>query len=122
VTDLDEALARYDPSATALGRAVAEEMASLVPGSNLIVFAASYAVTVAFSFNDRWKDGFCFVLFTRHHANLSFHHGADLPDPTGILQGDGKQLRHIRIDTPNFLTRPEVRELVLHAAERAPAP
>jgi hypothetical protein len=120
--NLDEALERYDPAATALGRRVVEELTSLVPGAQPIVFVASYAVTVSFSFTDRWKDGFCFVAFYRNHANLSFHHGAELPDPAGILNGEGKQIRHIRIDAPGILDRPEVRALVLCAAERVPSP
>jgi len=31
------------------------------------------------------------------HVNLGFYHGASLRDPTGLLEGTGKSLRHVKI-------------------------
>jgi hypothetical protein len=31
------------------------------------------------------------------HANVGFFHGADLEDPTGLLQGSGKRMRHVKL-------------------------
>jgi hypothetical protein len=31
------------------------------------------------------------------HVNLGFFHGAALPDPAGLLQGDGKYMRHVKL-------------------------
>jgi hypothetical protein len=58
----------------------------------------------------------CLVYLTGHrdHVNLGFFHGADLPDPTGILEGTGKQIRHITLRTVADARRPAVRA-VLHA-------
>jgi hypothetical protein len=28
---------------------------------------------------------------------MGFHHGVDLPDPQGLLQGTGKSMRHVKI-------------------------
>src|ERR1700729_581069 len=41
-------------------------------------------------------------------VGLSFNHGADLPDPHGILQGAGKQNRFIRLPHAAVLAQPEV--------------
>jgi len=30
------------------------------------------------------------------HVNIGFFHGAALPDPNGILQGDGRFMRHVK--------------------------
>jgi hypothetical protein len=35
------------------------------------------------------------------HVNVGFFHGAELPDPAGLLQGTGKHMRHVKL-------RPEV--------------
>jgi hypothetical protein len=35
-------------------------------------------------------------VFTRH-ASLGFFNGADLDDPSGLLQGTGKRMRHIKL-------------------------
>lgn len=31
------------------------------------------------------------------HVNLGFFHGADLPDPGGLLQGSGRRMRHVKL-------------------------
>jgi hypothetical protein len=40
---------------------------------------------------------FAYVDAFSAHANLGFFHGADLPDPTGLLEGAGKRMRHVKI-------------------------
>jgi len=31
------------------------------------------------------------------HVNLGFYHGASLADPEGLLEGTGKELRHVKL-------------------------
>lgn len=31
------------------------------------------------------------------HVNVGFFHGATLPDPAGLLEGDGKYMRHVKL-------------------------
>lgn len=31
------------------------------------------------------------------HAAVGFFHGADLPDPAGLLEGSGKRMRHVKL-------------------------
>ena len=31
------------------------------------------------------------------HVNVGFFRGAELPDPTGLLEGDGKFMRHVKL-------------------------
>ncbi len=31
------------------------------------------------------------------HVNVGFFHGAALDDPAGLLEGDGKRLRHVKV-------------------------
>lgn len=40
---------------------------------------------------------FAYVDAFRHHVNLGFFHGADLPDDKGLLEGTGKRMRHIKL-------------------------
>jgi hypothetical protein len=41
-------------------------------------------------------------------VGLSFNHGADLPDPHGILQGSGSQNRFVRLESAKTLKDPHV--------------
>ena len=31
------------------------------------------------------------------HVNVGFYHGAELPDPAGLLEGSGKRMRHVKL-------------------------
>lgn len=40
---------------------------------------------------------FAYVDAFTAHASLGFFHGADLPDPTHLLEGSGKRMRHVKL-------------------------
>jgi len=40
---------------------------------------------------------FAYVAAYRTHAAVGFFHGADLPDPAGVLEGAGKRMRHVKL-------------------------
>ncbi|MCX5662076.1 MAG: DUF1801 domain-containing protein [Planctomycetota bacterium] len=40
---------------------------------------------------------FAYVGVFAAHINVGFFHGADLPDPAGLLQGTGKRMRHVKL-------------------------
>jgi len=40
---------------------------------------------------------YAYIGFHRSHLNLGFYHGASLRDPSGLLEGTGKSLRHVKI-------------------------
>ena len=50
-------------------------------------------------------------------VNLQFYRGASLPDPSGLLEGTGKELRHVKVHHAKDLKTPVVKAL-LRAAWR----
>ncbi len=40
---------------------------------------------------------FAYVGAYAAHVNVGFFHGADLPDPAGLLTGSGKRMRHVKV-------------------------
>jgi len=40
---------------------------------------------------------FGYVNAFKAHASVGFHHGATLADPAGLLEGDGKHMRHVKL-------------------------
>ncbi len=40
---------------------------------------------------------FAYVAAFSAHVNVGFFHGADLPDPAGLLTGSGKRMRHVKL-------------------------
>jgi hypothetical protein len=40
---------------------------------------------------------FAYVNVFKAHANVGFFFGAELDDPTGLLEGTGKRMRHVKM-------------------------
>jgi hypothetical protein len=49
------------------------------------------------------------------HANLFFYRGVQLEDGSGLLQGGGKEMRSITLDTPADAERADVKAMVRKA-------
>jgi hypothetical protein len=55
----------------------------------------------------------------RAHVNLQLADGAPLDDPTGIIEGTGKRIRHVKCRSVDDVNRPALRAvLVQQAAQR----
>ncbi len=51
--------------------------------------------------------------------NLYFFEGDTLPDPEGLLRGEGRIVRNIKVTTADDLDRPAVKALMAEALRRA---
>src|SRR5271169_5371958 len=65
------------------------------------------------------KDMFCYIATNAGHVNLGFPRGTSLPDPNGVLEGEGKTMRHIKFRSPRDVERPFVRRYLRAAIEQA---
>jgi Domain of unknown function (DU1801) len=77
------------------------------------------AVAIGYGTSDRLRDGIFHIAVYSKHVNLGFNDGASLDDPNGILQGAGKQVRHITIKSQEDLDRPELRAYIHRARAMA---
>ena len=54
-----------------------------------------------------------FAIIAHHeHVNLQLADGVDLPDPTGIVEGTGKRIRHVKVRSVEVARSPAVRDLI----------
>lgn len=83
------------------------------------IYDAYSAVAMGYGPTERLSDGVFHIAVYTKGVNLGFNQGATLPDPDGILEGTGKQIRHIKIRTPSDLARPEIRAYVRRARKIA---
>jgi len=67
-----------------------------------------YTVALGYGPNSRMRDQICHVTVHSKHVNLGFNFGAFLPDPEGILQGEGSQIRHIKLYSVDDVGRPAI--------------
>ena len=81
-----------------------------------------YTIADHFSFTERPGDAFVFTTTHANWVNLGFNYGSVLPDPSGLLRGEGKRIRHVRIAQAGDLDSPGVRKLVRDAIALAERP
>jgi hypothetical protein len=60
---------------------------------------------------------FSFYMVGKHHVTCGFHYGTSLRDPQKLLEGTGKNLRHVKLYEVEDLRREGLRELLREAAE-----
>lgn len=64
----------------------------------------------------------CALFSYERHLALEFSRGAELPDRHGVLEGEGKLRRHIKLDKVGDLFKKNVREYLALAFAAAAAP
>ena len=58
----------------------------------------------------------CFLMVGKSHVTLGFARGTSLGDPAGLLEGTGKNIRHVKLKTTEQVASPHLRSLLLEAA------
>ena len=117
--DLDKLLKRNAPEVQELMLQARALVLKLVPGTHEKVHLGWNGIH--FSQADSMRDTFCAVSPQKTRINLYFTQGVHLPDPSGLLEGTGKNMRHIKIDNAKLLTSRAVSALIKAAAKHQPA-
>lgn len=63
----------------------------------------------------RGKNYVCAIAAHSDHTNLEFYRGSSLRDPLRLLEGTGKNLRHVKLYTTADVRRPALRSLIREA-------
>ena len=74
----------------------------------------------SFKWSHPWYElhgSFCYIMGYTEHVNLGFPRGAELVDGFPILEGTGKDMRHVKIRTSEDLLAPVIADLVKAAVD-----
>jgi hypothetical protein len=58
----------------------------------------------------------CYMMLGKHHLTFGFTRGTSLADDAGLLEGTGKNLRHVKLKEIEQLRDANLRQLLLEAA------
>ena len=92
------------------------------PAANELVYDNYNFFVIGYCTTERPTDCVVSLAVNAKGIGLSFYYGATLPDPSRILQGNGKQNRFVRLDGAATLGRPEIKELLDAAEAQADPP
>ena len=110
----DNLLATSKPGLRPIGTALREQILTLHGTAVEIVWMrqriASFGVGPK-----KMSQHYAYISIHSAHVNLGLYHGAVLADPDGLLEGSGKRLRHIKIDSVACAQRVSVRKLLRQA-------
>ena len=115
----DDVIAEAPPEVQSLARGARALLADVMPGITEAPWArqkiAGYGVGPK-----KMSQHFCYIAPFKRHLNLGFMYGAHLPDPQNLLEGQGADLRHIKIRSTADLEQAGVRELIGEASRYLP--
>ena len=121
-TRLAEFVGKFSAEHQRVIRAVRKRVRERFKGAYELVYDNYNFFVIGYSPTERPSDAIVSMACGSNGVGLCFLHGATLPDPTGILEGSGKQTRFIHLDTPELLARADVEALIAEAIARSKTP
>jgi len=116
---LEKAIGRYSPEVAATARASLKKLRARFPGARQLVYERRGSLPIGFAPADRGAAVFSLVLYPRW-VRFFFIEGAAIDDPEIRLEGDGSQVRSIRVDkSAAVLDDPYIRRLMAQALKVA---
>ena len=122
-TQLASYFAKYEPAIAKLGKALRAKLRARLPGLHEVVYVYENqkALVIAYSPTGRGYDAPCSIGLYPDGVNLYFGQGARLSksDPSKLLQGSGKTVRHVVLNSMADFDRPEIEVLMAAALKLA---
>lgn len=109
---------QFSPPVQRLARAARQFVRKEMPASVEQVKTGWHAVW--YGTTPKMADIVVVIHLQDRYVNLEFARGATLPDPSKLLEGTGKNMRHVKIRDEKVFSRPEFLALVRAAIAAGP--
>jgi hypothetical protein len=120
--ELEGFLAKFEPAVAARARALVGKMRARIAGAQVLVYDNYNALAIGFGPSEKAGQAVLSLAVFPKWVTLCFLRGKGLPDPAGLLKGEGSRVRHVRLDPPERWDLPEVQALISEALARAEPP
>jgi hypothetical protein len=124
VTDLETLLGRHSADVRAIFLAVRAVVRDVMPDTTEQLDLPDRLVAYGFGppGGMRLRDLAVGLIPHAAHVNVQLADGALLDDPTGIVEGTGKRIRHVKCRSLDAVARPALRSLLEEQAGRRRPP
>ena len=118
---LDGFIDKYEPDLAADARRALNLLEARFPAARRLVYDNYNALVIAFGTSERVRDIILSIALYPRYVTLFFLNGVGLPNPHGLLEGSGSQVRGVRLQPISRLEGREVGALI-DAAVAAASP
>jgi hypothetical protein len=119
---LSEFIAKFTPEMAKSIRTARAKMRGFMPHALELVYDNYNFFVIGYGPNEKAGDAIFSLAAQAKGLSLCFLQGAKLPDPNNLLRGSGNVVRNIRLESPDALDDPRVRQLIDIALDRAKQP
>lgn len=122
-----DCIARYTPEMADAITACRRKLCARVPRGFELVYDNYNALAIGYAYADKASASIVSIAGYPRWVTLFFLYGKGLPDPDGLLEGEGVRVRSIRLASPDDIGKPAVRRLLTlalapHEADFTAAP
>jgi len=115
-------IAKFTPEIATLIRGARKKMRERLPQAIELVYDNYNFFVIGYGPSEKASQAIFSLAAQAKGVSLCFLQGAGLPDPNGLLKGNGNVVRSIRLESAATLDRAEVRALIKAALVRAKSP
>jgi hypothetical protein len=108
--EVEAFFSNYPPPVETLAHGLRALVFEIVPDAQEVLDRS--ARVVGYGFGTGYKNTVCAIILSQKGVKLGLGDGASLPDPKGLLVGEGKRHRHIKFETPADLKKSGVKPLL----------
>jgi hypothetical protein len=94
---LDGFIDKYTPDIAATIRRAVAMVSARLPGATIMVYDNYNALAIGFGATDKVRSIVCSVAGYPRWVSLFLSNGPTLPDPDGLLEGEGGTVRHVKL-------------------------
>jgi hypothetical protein len=113
---IEELFKKYPADIQTIGRKLRSAVKSTMPEA----YESIYHGALSYSLSPSVFERLVYLVFEKGYIRLGFNFGGYLPDPTHLLQGEGKRLRHVKFPSLGQASQPELQHLVQAAWDNGP--
>ena len=119
---LTEFLARFTPEIAGRAEEILIRVRSRFSHALELVYDNYNALAIGFGPTERASDAIVSIAVYPRWVSLFFLQAKGLPDPTGLLKGQGSVAKHIVLPDASKLDEPVIQQLIDEALSRAKVP
>ena len=116
---LDRFLDAFTPEIAVFARVALSKMCKRLPHAVEMVYDNYNALACGFGPTEKTSEAIFSIAVFPKNVSLFFLQGASLPDPKGLLQGEGNVVRYIRLEDEKTLDRTDVKAMMATAMKMA---